>query len=147
MLRRAWTAAGAGCLLLVALGGAALSVWALDPARFIGREVVLLHGGLGRAERQAAIDRFVSSRRALLLATDAPMLSDRVAADPAWGLPHVMKAGFLLSLTEPAEMAAAQAHLDAGWVPAGTSIMRAAREAGIGVPKLCATDSVKAFGS
>jgi formate dehydrogenase major subunit len=32
-------------------------------------------------------------------------------------------------------------------VPSGTSIMRAAREAGIGVPKLCATDSVKAFGS
>jgi formate dehydrogenase major subunit len=32
-------------------------------------------------------------------------------------------------------------------VPTGTSIMRAAREAGIGVPKLCATDSVKAFGS
>ncbi len=32
-------------------------------------------------------------------------------------------------------------------VPAGTSILRAAREAGIGVPKLCATDSVKAFGS
>lgn len=32
-------------------------------------------------------------------------------------------------------------------VPAGTSIMRAAFEAGISVPKLCATDSVKAFGS
>ncbi|MBL9096896.1 MAG: formate dehydrogenase subunit alpha [Alphaproteobacteria bacterium] len=32
-------------------------------------------------------------------------------------------------------------------VPEGTSIMRAAREAGIDVPKLCATDSVKAFGS
>ncbi|MFM9863547.1 MAG: 2Fe-2S iron-sulfur cluster-binding protein, partial [Micropepsaceae bacterium] len=32
-------------------------------------------------------------------------------------------------------------------VPAGTSILRAARDAGIGVPKLCATDSVKAFGS
>jgi formate dehydrogenase major subunit len=32
-------------------------------------------------------------------------------------------------------------------VPAGTSIMRAAREAGTQVPKLCATDSVKAFGS
>jgi formate dehydrogenase major subunit len=32
-------------------------------------------------------------------------------------------------------------------VPAGTSILRAAREAGIGVPKLCATDMVKAFGS
>ncbi|HQY44159.1 MAG TPA: formate dehydrogenase subunit alpha [Paracoccaceae bacterium] len=32
-------------------------------------------------------------------------------------------------------------------VPAGTSIMRAAKEAGISVPKLCATDSVDAFGS
>ena len=32
-------------------------------------------------------------------------------------------------------------------VPEGTSIMRAAAEAGIGVPKLCATDSLEAFGS
>ncbi len=32
-------------------------------------------------------------------------------------------------------------------VPAGTSIMRAAMEAGISIPKLCATDSVEAFGS
>src|ERR1700722_18111697 len=32
-------------------------------------------------------------------------------------------------------------------VPEGTSIMRAAVEAGIKVPKLCATDSVEAFGS
>ena len=32
-------------------------------------------------------------------------------------------------------------------VPAGTSIMRAAATAGITVPKLCATDSLKAFGS
>ena len=32
-------------------------------------------------------------------------------------------------------------------VPAGTSIMRAAAEIGIAVPKLCATDSVDAFGS
>jgi formate dehydrogenase major subunit len=32
-------------------------------------------------------------------------------------------------------------------VPEGTSIMRAASEAGIQVPKLCATDSVDAFGS
>ncbi len=32
-------------------------------------------------------------------------------------------------------------------VPAGTSVMRAAAEAGIQVPKLCATDSVEAFGS
>lgn len=32
-------------------------------------------------------------------------------------------------------------------VPKGTSIMRAAKEAGIGIPKLCATDMVDAFGS
>ena len=32
-------------------------------------------------------------------------------------------------------------------VPAGTSVMRAASEAGINVPKLCATDSLEAFGS
>ena len=32
-------------------------------------------------------------------------------------------------------------------VPAGTSVMRASAEAGIQVPKLCATDSVEAFGS
>src|SRR5271169_1229608 len=32
-------------------------------------------------------------------------------------------------------------------VPAGTSIMRAAALAGTRVPKLCATDSLKAFGS
>ena len=32
-------------------------------------------------------------------------------------------------------------------VPEGTSIMRAAALAGIGIPKLCATDSVEAFGS
>jgi len=32
-------------------------------------------------------------------------------------------------------------------VPAGTSVMRAAVEAGIPVPKLCATDSLEAFGS
>ena len=32
-------------------------------------------------------------------------------------------------------------------VPEGTSIMRAAAEAGISVPKLCATDNVDAFGS
>ncbi|MCV2881499.1 formate dehydrogenase subunit alpha [Actibacterium sp. XHP0104] len=32
-------------------------------------------------------------------------------------------------------------------VPEGTSVMRAAAEAGVKVPKLCATDSVQAFGS
>src|SRR5260370_28867176 len=32
-------------------------------------------------------------------------------------------------------------------VPEGTSIMRASMEAGIKVPKLCATDSLESFGS
>ncbi len=32
-------------------------------------------------------------------------------------------------------------------VPEGTSVMRAASEAGISIPKLCATDSLKSFGS
>ena len=32
-------------------------------------------------------------------------------------------------------------------VPEGTSIMHAAMEAGIKVPKLCATDSLNSFGS
>ena len=32
-------------------------------------------------------------------------------------------------------------------VPAGTSIMRAAAIAGTDVPKLCATDTLKSFGS
>lgn len=32
-------------------------------------------------------------------------------------------------------------------VPAGTSVLRAASEAGIPIPKLCATDSLEPFGS
>ncbi|MGE0296379.1 MAG: 2Fe-2S iron-sulfur cluster-binding protein, partial [Pseudonocardia sp.] len=32
-------------------------------------------------------------------------------------------------------------------VPAGTSVLRAAKHAGIDIPKLCATDSLEAFGS
>ncbi len=32
-------------------------------------------------------------------------------------------------------------------VPAGTSVLRAATEVGVAIPKLCATDSLKAFGS
>jgi formate dehydrogenase major subunit len=32
-------------------------------------------------------------------------------------------------------------------VPAGTSVMRAAADAGVRVPKLCATDMLESFGS
>ncbi|KPF49719.1 hypothetical protein IP87_06090 [beta proteobacterium AAP121] len=44
---------------------------------------------------------------------DTPLadLDAAMAADPAWALPHVMKAGFLLSLTEPALAREADAHL------------------------------------
>ena len=38
-------------------------------------------------------------------------LDTAIAADPAWALPHTMKAGFLLSLTEPGLVDEAAAHL------------------------------------
>ena len=44
----------------------------------------------------------------------APPLDDldaAVQADPGWALPHIMKASFLLNLTEPEHLALAQAHL------------------------------------
>ena len=46
---------------------------------------------------------------------DAPLadLDAAIAADPGWALPHVMKAGFLLSLTEPSLCDEAAAHLAA----------------------------------
>jgi tetratricopeptide (TPR) repeat protein len=44
---------------------------------------------------------------------DTPLadLDNAIQADPGWLLPHVMKAGFLLSLTEPALHVQAAAHL------------------------------------
>jgi formate dehydrogenase major subunit len=51
----------------------------------------------------------------------------------------------------PAATAAEQVSLEIDGqpvsVPAGTSIMRAASLGGVQVPKLCATDTLKAFGS
>ena len=46
---------------------------------------------------------------------DTPLadLDAAIAADPAWPLPHAIKAGFLASLTEPSLLAEARAHLDA----------------------------------
>lgn len=54
---------------------------------------------------------------------DTPLadLDAAIAADPGWALPHVMKAGFMLSLTEPGLQAQAAAHLqDARACAAGT---------------------------
>jgi hypothetical protein len=44
---------------------------------------------------------------------DTPLadLDEAMAADPGWALPHTMKAGFLLSLTEPTLIDEAAAHL------------------------------------
>ena len=44
---------------------------------------------------------------------DAPLadLDAAMVADPGWAMPHVMKAGFLLSLTEPSLLREADAHL------------------------------------
>ncbi|MFL6176813.1 MAG: 2Fe-2S iron-sulfur cluster-binding protein, partial [Ornithinibacter sp.] len=51
----------------------------------------------------------------------------------------------------PAVLGGATAHVTidgiAVMVPVGTSVMRAASLAGVTVPKLCATDSLRAFGS
>ena len=41
-----------------------------------------------------------------------PDLDRAIGADPQWALPHVMKAGFLLSLTEPALVAEARSSLE-----------------------------------
>ncbi len=45
---------------------------------------------------------------------DPPLadLDTAIAEAPGWALPHVMKAGFLLSLTEPSLLAEASVHLD-----------------------------------
>ena len=56
---------------------------------------------------------------------------------PDFGTPAV-KVGEAVSLTIDGRVVS---------VPQGTSVMRAAFEAGIKVPKLCATDSLEAFGS
>ena len=61
-------------------------------------------------------------------------------ADPKadWGTPIPLTIGALVSLTVDGHDVT---------VPEGTSVMRAAALAGIKVPKLCATDSLDAFGS
>lgn len=59
-----------------------------------------------------------------------PDLDRAAAEDPGWALPHVMKAGFLLSLTEPALVAEARTHLDhARSLPPGTAREQAHLEA------------------
>ena len=60
-----------------------------------------------------ARDAVESATWRLMSFYDTPLadLDAAIAADPAWALPHVMKAGFLLSLTEPPLWEPALAHL------------------------------------
>ncbi len=59
-----------------------------------------------RAHAEQALWRMMSFYDVPLADLDAAM-----AADPGWAMPHVMKAGFLLSLTEPSLLDEAAAHL------------------------------------
>lgn len=62
---------------------------------------------------QAAADRVETALWRMMSFFDTPLadLDEATAADPAWALPLVMKAGYLLSLTEPVLTAQAQALL------------------------------------
>ena len=66
--------------------------------------------GSGSAAAQAACEQALWRMMSFY---DTPLadLDTAMQADPAWALPHVMKAGFLLSLTEPALRDEASAHL------------------------------------
>jgi formate dehydrogenase major subunit len=64
-------------------------------------------------------------------------MKDFIIPDPDFGTPAARSKVFV-TLTVDGQPVT---------VPEGTSIMRAAAEAGIPVPKLCATDSLQAFGS
>lgn len=57
-----------------------------------------------------------------------PDLDEAIAADPAWALPHLMKCGFLLSLTEAGQVPAARQH----WAAAQTLLQTADGPAGTG---------------
>jgi len=66
--------------------------------------------GSGLAAARDAVERALWRMMSFY---DTPLadLDAAIAADPAWALPHTMKAGFLLSLTEPSLSAEAAAHL------------------------------------
>jgi hypothetical protein len=54
---------------------------------------------------------------------DLPLadLDRAIEADPSWAMPHIMKAGFLASLTEPGLLPEARAHWAQGEARAGTA--------------------------
>ena len=62
----------------------------------------------------AARDAAESALWRMMSFYDTPLadLDTASAADPSWAMPHLMKAGFLLSLTEPPLLAEAAAHIE-----------------------------------
>ncbi|MDO9071680.1 MAG: tetratricopeptide repeat protein [Rubrivivax sp.] len=66
------------------------------------------------SNHRAALDAAEQALWRMMSFYDTPLadLDAAMAADPAWMLPHVMKSGFLLSLTEPALVAEAAAGLE-----------------------------------
>jgi hypothetical protein len=85
-----------------------------------------LRGNPSGSGSAAARDAVEAALWRMMSFYDTPLadLDAAIAADPAWALPHTMKAGFLLSLTEPALCAEAAAHLATarqlgGGAPAG----------------------------
>jgi hypothetical protein len=74
----------------------------------------------------AALDAAESALWRLMAFYDTPLadLDTAIAADPGWALPHAMKAGFLLSLTEPGQQTAALAALDHAHTLANTATPR-----------------------
>jgi hypothetical protein len=71
-------------------------------------------GNLLGTDSAAARDAAESALWRMMSFYDPPIddLDRAIAHDPRWPLPHVMKAGFLLSLTEPSLLPEARAHLE-----------------------------------
>ncbi|GAA0761135.1 tetratricopeptide repeat protein [Ideonella azotifigens] len=68
---------------------------------------------LGTASREAA-DRAETALWRMMSFSETPLadLDAAIAADPGWGLPRIMKAGYLLGLTEASQLAPARQLLD-----------------------------------
>jgi hypothetical protein len=73
-----------------------------------------LRGNLLGTDAAPARDAVETAVWRIMSFYDAPLpdLDRAIAADPHWPLPHVMKAGFLLSLTEASLLPEARAYLD-----------------------------------
>jgi hypothetical protein len=74
-----------------------------------------LRGNPCSSHHRAALDATERALWRMMSFYDTPLadLEQAAAADPGWMLPPLMKAGFLLSLTEPALVAEAEVALDA----------------------------------